>query len=152
MQLVPTRSRQKISHLLSYPIGAERISIALASVPQYAELVLHFQEDWYDRLRFPRYPYLMVDYSRDATSWNSRDAAGVNLLSTWNITVKPVRRETRHKIQQHMLNTALGQTVEWFTDRATLVLPGSERLLFFYDEDTEEFSEERESRLEPERN
>ena len=49
MDLIPTRSKGKISQLLSYPIGAERVSSALASVPQYKELVLHFQGDWFDR-------------------------------------------------------------------------------------------------------
>ena len=43
--IIPTRFKAKISHELSFPIGAEKISIALASVPQLAQLVLHFNSD-----------------------------------------------------------------------------------------------------------
>jgi hypothetical protein len=31
--VIPTASRVKISQKLSYPVGAERVSVALASVP-----------------------------------------------------------------------------------------------------------------------
>jgi hypothetical protein len=40
--VIPTLSRVKIARSLSYPIGAEAISVALASVPQLAELKLIF--------------------------------------------------------------------------------------------------------------
>ena len=36
-QIIPTRTRRKIPHELSYPIGAERISVALAETPQQME-------------------------------------------------------------------------------------------------------------------
>ena len=40
--MIPTRSKAKISHLLSFPIGAERISKAFAGTPRIAKLFLHF--------------------------------------------------------------------------------------------------------------
>jgi hypothetical protein len=39
---IPTLSKAKISHHLSYPVGATAISLALASAAQLPELKLHF--------------------------------------------------------------------------------------------------------------
>ena len=147
--IIPTRSKAKISHELSYPIGAERISVALASVAQLPALVLHFRGDWYDRLRFGRYPYLRVVYSRIPKPINPESASGIPLFNEWEIIVKPVRRSSRHKIQQHMLTAALPQVEEWLRQRADLMQPGNDILTFFYDEDSDIFSEERETRLQP---
>jgi hypothetical protein len=40
--IIPTLSKSKISHHLSYPVGAAAVSIALASVAQLPEVKLHF--------------------------------------------------------------------------------------------------------------
>jgi hypothetical protein len=61
--LIPTRRKAQISHLLSYPVGAGKISAALASVPQIGEIALLFVQDWYDRDHFKRHPYLSVRYT-----------------------------------------------------------------------------------------
>ena len=147
--IIPTRSKAKISHELSYPIGAERISSALAGVAQLPELVLHFRGDWYDRLRFGRYPYLRVVYSRTPKPVNPESASGVPLFNEWEIIVKPIRRSSRHKIQQHILGVALPQVEQWLQKRTALERPGSDILTLFYDEDSGTFSEEQETRLEP---
>lgn len=39
---IPTLSKAKISHMLSYPIGARDVSTALSSAVQLPELKLHF--------------------------------------------------------------------------------------------------------------
>ena len=146
--IIPTRSKGRISHELSFPLGAERLSAALASVPQLSDLVLHFQSDWYDRLRFARYPYLSVAYARKSRTVNPV-ASGIPLFNVWEIMVKPVRRSSRHTIQQHLLTVALPQVEQWLQRRRGLAQPGTDRLTFFYDEDSEIFSEESETHLEP---
>ncbi len=91
----------------------------------------------------------MVAFSDVYKAWNPTNASGTSLFNKWLITVKPVRRGSRHKVQQHMLSTALPQAAAWLAERAELALRGRERLIFFYGEDTEEFSQEGEAKLEP---
>jgi hypothetical protein len=40
--VIPTLSKKKIGRHLSYPVGAEQVSAALADTPQFAKLGLHF--------------------------------------------------------------------------------------------------------------
>lgn len=42
MDLIPTRSKEKLPKGFSYPVGAEILSSALNSVPQYDEMELQF--------------------------------------------------------------------------------------------------------------
>jgi hypothetical protein len=69
---IPTLSRTRLGRNFSYPIGAERISSALASVPHVADLKLQFYF-WSDqRLRWGHYEFLRVEYLnnvRPAEEW-----------------------------------------------------------------------------------
>ena len=61
--VIPTLSKAKISRYLSYPIGAEHISEALASVPQFAELkLLFYSSKFHTPLRRGDYEFLRVEY------------------------------------------------------------------------------------------
>ena len=60
--VIPTASRARISHKLSYPVGAERISAVLASVPQLAELRVRFYSGFDIQLRSGHYEFLRVEY------------------------------------------------------------------------------------------
>ena len=64
---IPTLSKAKISHLLSYPVGAGAVSTALASVAHLAELKLHFYFQFDNALRRGHYEFLRVEYLNDAT-------------------------------------------------------------------------------------
>jgi hypothetical protein len=65
--MIPTASRAKISHKLSYPFGAERVSVVLASVPQHAEVRLHFYSGFDIQLPRPiRVPSCGVSKQRTA--------------------------------------------------------------------------------------
>jgi hypothetical protein len=54
-QIIPTRLKAKISHELSFPIGAEKLSSALLGVPQFMKLSLHFKGDRWRLVRFRRF-------------------------------------------------------------------------------------------------
>jgi hypothetical protein len=145
--LVPTTRKSRISHLLSWPIGAEKLSLALASVPQLRLLSLEFVQDWYDRMHFPRYPVLSTVYLHNEVPFKS--VTGESVSTEWLVRVHPVGRQFRHRIQEHILAEELPVAAKWFRERATLCLLGMDRLVFFYEEETDTFSAERETRLQP---
>jgi hypothetical protein len=137
--IIPTRTKAKVSHELSFPIGAERISMALASVMQLPQLVLHFRSDRWNQVRFGHYPFLSVTYSGKEWTNNPVDSSGIPLFNRWEIEVNPVPRILRHRIQQYILDSALPQIRQWLDQRADLAHEGSDTLDFFFDEEKEEF-------------
>jgi hypothetical protein len=142
--LIPTRCRAKIAQYLSYPVGAEQISEALACVPQFAKLGLHFS--FFARnleARRGHYEFLEVEYSKPPY-----DVPG----SGWDIRVLPVPRILRHLIHQYAVETALPQIAQWLVERADLEQCGSDSLVFSYDEKSEEFIPRRVKKLEPLKN
>jgi hypothetical protein len=64
--IIPTLSRAKISHHLSYPIGAAAVSTALTSVAQLPDLKLHFYFGFDHALRSGHYEFLRVEYLNNA--------------------------------------------------------------------------------------
>jgi len=65
--IIPTLSRTKISRNLSFPIGAEHISLALASTAQLSEIKLHFYSSKFNiGLRSGQYEFLRVEYLNNA--------------------------------------------------------------------------------------
>lgn len=53
MELIKTRSKEKLPKGFSYPIGAEQISLALQKAPQYSEINLMF--NWKDTFLASKY-------------------------------------------------------------------------------------------------
>lgn len=147
--VIPTARKSRISHLLSWPIGAERLSLALASVPQLRLLSLQFVQNWYDKMHFPRYPVLSTFYLHNEITFKS--VTGQTVSTEWLIHVHPVRRQFRHRIQEYMLAEGLPIAARWFEERSDLCLRGYDKLVFFYEEETDTFSIERETRLQPSR-
>jgi hypothetical protein len=148
--IIPTRGKGKISHLLSFPIGAKQISIALASSRQLPYLELYFYPEFFNSVRdSSRYLILRVMYSRSAKP------AVVDLLSDfpfrsgWQIGVHPVPRVFRNRIRQYIFDSALPEVNRWLNERAHLVQEGSDILRFYYDEKKEEFVVEHETHLQP---
>src|SRR5947208_8762435 len=91
--VIPTASRVKISQKLSYPVGAERVSVALASVPQLAELKLHFYSGFDVQLRSGHYEFLRVEYlnsARPSEEWPISSLYKRAEQSRWEIVVQPV--------------------------------------------------------------
>jgi hypothetical protein len=150
--VIPTLSRAKISHDLSYPIGAERISIALASVPQLPELKLHFL--WKHLVRRFHMPmeFLRVEYLNDiapAAEYPIFDFWARPEQGHWEIIVQPVPRTLRHRVNQYIADSALRQIADWLVERDQLDQRGSDILAFFFDESSEEFATHQLTRLEP---
>jgi hypothetical protein len=135
--VIPTLSRVKIARNLSYPIGAEAISTALASVEQLTELkVLFYSSKFYSPLRRSDYEFLRVEYLNNARSgekWPVANLYGRPPQSRWEIAVQPVPRILRHQIAQYILDFALPQMRQWLIERAQLLQQGSDLLAFFYD-------------------
>jgi hypothetical protein len=150
--IVPTASKAKISHHLSYPVGAEAVSLALASAVQLPELKLRFYSRYDLWLRSGHYEFLRVEYLN-----NARPAQEFPILwlhgrppqYRWEIVVQPVPRLVRHRIKQYILESALREISGWLFDRAKLAQQGSDILAFFYDEKVEEFQTRPLTRLEP---
>jgi hypothetical protein len=150
--IIPTLSRAKISHHLSYPIGAAAVSMALASVVQLSELKLHFYF-WSDLwLRSGHYEFLRVEYLNNATpaeEWPIPQLHKRPPQYRWEIVVQPVPRVNRHRINKYILESALLRVGSWLSERAGLSQRGSDVLTFFYDEKAEEFESRPLTRLEP---
>jgi len=149
---IPTASKAKVSHHLSYPIGAEAVSLALASAAQCQSLKLHFYL-WSDLwLRSGNYEFLRVEYLNNATPAEEFPILRLHKRPPqyrWEIVVQPVPRLVRHRIKQYILEAALPEIASWLFDRAELAQQGSDILTFFYDEKVEEFRMRPLTRLEP---
>jgi len=151
--IIPTRYKAKISHDLSFPVGAEKISKALSDTPQIRELILHFNSDRWHQVAYKRYACIGVMHSsrRAAMADMHLDAAGVPLFSEWEIDVHPVPRICRHRIQRYIVDHALTEMRDWLRKRAEIPLLGEESLKFFFDEERDEFSSEVNEQLHPQR-
>lgn len=154
--IIPTLSKTRISHYLSYPIGAEQVSTALASTPQLLELKLHFFYSCFDRgLREGHYEFLRAEYLNETTpaeKWTAYNLYPRPPQYRWEIVVQPVPRVLRHCIKQFILDSALPQIAHWLIERANLAQQGNDILAFFYDEKAEEFIPQELTHLEPLRN
>jgi hypothetical protein len=153
---IPTIFRAKISHDLSYPIGAKDISTALAKAVQLPELKLHFYAGFDPGgLRTRRCEFLRAEYlnqARPSMEWPILDLYGRPPQSKWEIVVRPVPRVLRHQIKQYVLETALPRIAHWLGERHHLAQRGNDILAFFYDDKTEEFTPQTLTHLEPLRN
>jgi hypothetical protein len=153
--IILTLSRTKISRNLSYPVGAEQISLALASTAQLPEIKLHFYSSKFTiGLRRGHFEFLRVEYlnnARPAEKWPVTSLFGRPVQSRWEIVVQPVPRTLRHRIKQYIIKSALSQIANWLGERKSLDQQGSDVLAFFYDEKSEEFIPLQLTHLEPSR-
>jgi hypothetical protein len=107
--IIPTLSRAKISHHLSYPVGAAAVSMALASAKQLPDVKLHFYF-WSDLwLRNGHYEFFRVEYLNNATpaeEWPISSLFKRPPQYCWEIVVQPVPRVNRHRINEYILESA----------------------------------------------
>ena len=142
----------KISQRLSYPVGAERVSVALASVPQLAELKLHFYSGFDVQLRSGHYEFMRVEYLNHARPSKERPISSLYKRAEqgrWRIVVQPVPRTLRHRVKQYIVDSALTQVAQWLIQRKESAERGNDILAFFYDEKGEDFIPRHLTRLEP---
>ena len=150
--IIPTLSRAKISHHLSYPIGAKHISLALGSTAQLPMLKLHFYSGFDIGLRSRHYEFLRAEYLNKTTpseKWPISSLYKRPPQYRWEIVVQPVPRVLRHRIKQYIIGSALAQIAHWLTERTQLAQRGNDILAFFYDEKADEFVTRPLTNLEP---
>ncbi len=150
--VIPTVSKAKISHDLSYPVGAEAISKALDGIPQISLLRLHFHY-WSDfSLRRGKYEFLRVEYLSNVTPPEHYPVSPLYQRPPqyqWEILVQPVPRAHRHQIKTYIMDSALAEIKEWLAQRVDFVQNGSDILAFFYDEKLGKFETYQIAHLEP---
>lgn len=141
LYVIPTASKAKISHLLSYPIGADAITQTLEGATQMPLLRIQFYH-WSDHhLREGKYEFLRVEYLNGPSPVAPYP---IHLYRRppqyrWEVVVQPVPRVWRHKIKTYILETAFVEMREWLLAREQLAQPGNDVLAFFFDEKKEEF-------------
>lgn len=150
--IISTLSKAKISHHLSYPIGAKHISLALAGTPQLSMLKLHFYSGLGIGLQRGQYEFLRAEYLNQAIpskEWPISTLYKRPPQYRWEIVVQPVPRTLRHRIRQYISDSALPQVAQWLIARAQLVQRGNDILAFFYDDKADELIARQLSHLEP---
>lgn len=148
--IIPTLSRAMISRNLSYPIGAEQLSAALAATSQLPDLKLHFSL----ASTLACEAAIMSSSELNTRQYPQRSGPISSLYKRppqyrWEIVVQPVPRILRHRIKQYIVESALPQIALWLVERAQLEHRGNEILAFFYNEKTDEFIAPQLTHLEP---
>jgi hypothetical protein len=150
--LIPTGFKSKLPHTLSFPIGAEAISLALKDVPQFRKFTLDFW--FYSQIR-PNvdrtYLVFEIAYRRVAKSIFIRrdDLESGRFDTTWSIKVRPVSRVRRHLIQTKLEEESLPLAKKWLLENADRDEMGGLALSFTFNEDTEQLVATKTSSLEP---
>lgn len=120
-RIIPTRNKNRVPRALSYPIGAEAISKALADVPQFDELSLEFRF-WNRPARlygtatpYPAtsYPVLEAQYHGPLRYLSATPRTEDYHFPRWTISVDAVPRSLRHQIQGMIVNVALPSVKSW---------------------------------------
>jgi hypothetical protein len=148
--VIPTRTKSKIAHTLSWPVGTEQISRAIASASQLNELVLHFRDGFREeeKRRCGIYRPISVSYMANPKA-SASSVDGIPLFNRWEIHVGPVPRTLRHKAQEFLKSSALPAIQDWLNGRSNLEMEGAEHLTFFYDDKKEQFYSVTDERLIP---
>jgi hypothetical protein len=136
--IIPTRFKSKLPQRLSFPIGAETLSEALSSVPQFKKLTVTFF--YYAKANdFPKesvkFSVIEVKFRNLKPDQNSsKDFIEQGFYEeTWEITVKPVPRELKFKIKQHLVAEGLPKIKDWLSmERPESWLEGRKNLEVIY--------------------
>jgi len=150
--LIPTRYKRKLPNTLSYPLGAEALSIAFAGVPQFSDLGVTFS--FYSRLNALKstiYQVINIHYSRSAMDLTTGKTALEYgwLEKKWEITVGAVPRDRRYFIKGLLEREALPLARTWLIEKGDCEEVGGLTLTFSFDEEQEILKVERDSRLSP---
>ena len=138
--MIPTQSKARLSKRLSYPLGAEAVSAALAGVPQYGLLRLTFHDRAGSAMQFQQVlntgrPYVVMQaaFSRWAIHRNASDWMIERgwYDKKWQITLYPVLREYRHAARAALLEHALPAVRRWLSQPAASGWENGHRRLEF---------------------
>lgn len=144
--LIPTRNRYKLPKTMSYPIGAESVSAALADVPQRDLLNVGFffsatflKEHKQDRsFRIFEVEFMKSEMSLSAS--NSFIERG-KYEERWELSVYPVPRQMKSIAQRLLLEKGLPHVAQWLaTERTPLWKTGRKSLTILFDQAEESIS------------
>jgi hypothetical protein len=122
--IIPTRLKSRLPGHLSYPIGAQAISNALAGLPRVEAFTITF----YDQVVWPasesarilrdQLPYHLMEVR--FTPRTKPNYGGARALieagyydEKWDLQVNPVLRELRHMANELLRNHGLPMVAEW---------------------------------------
>ena len=128
MNLIRTGLRDKLPRELAYPVGGERISDALAGVPQFEWLWIAFNHHPWPALRHGVPPPSAADFKvvlRVVFNQKSRPHQ-----NSWSLTVHAVPREFQSKARDLLVQVGLPEVRRW------LLMPRAET---WYDNSMRQF-------------
>jgi hypothetical protein len=152
--VIPTGFKSKLPQTLSYPVGAEMLSVSFEGVPQFGKLTVTFW--FYPKARpelLNRYSVLEIRYSRPAKSVHSRPEHFEDRMpkATWQIMVRPVPRARRYLIRTQLQDGVLKTARDWLEKNADREEEGGLGLILTFDEESELVLISEESHLGPSR-
>jgi hypothetical protein len=124
LHIFPTSDRSKHSKEVSYPIGAEALSLALGGLPQQDLITCSFYSGYpqYDNGK-PQFHVLHVMYRKRARSFYDGKSAFERgaFEPRWHISVFAVPRHLRGAIKVLLLEQALSDFVRpWLVEKSHL--------------------------------
>ena len=157
LHIFPTTNRSKHSKTVSYPVGAEQLSRALADVPQAGAITCSFTagSNAENRPDLDNYLVLQASYGKRPRMFHDgplSEERGV-YEAKWHICVFAVPTDMRHAVKLLLINEALPNSVRsWFLARGTYgVQTGGEAIWIRYLTETNTVSIEEHGKLDPER-
>jgi hypothetical protein len=156
LHIFPTSSRGKHSKEVSYPIGAEALSRALAGIPQHGLITCSFYAGYpqYDDGK-PQFHVIQFTYQKQARKFHDSKSAlerGV-FEPRWGIHIFAVPRHLRGVIKLLLLEQALPDVVyPWLIEKSHLTgQTGGSALILEYIRAEEVFKYTTREDLAPER-
>ena len=137
--MIPTKTKDKLTSSIAYPVGAELVTAALSSAPQIAKLELWFianrygrSEDYGSRLVFS------ARYRKDnlgLSASHSLDQCGF-YGPKWELWVYAVPRQLNSKIRVCLLEYGFEYVRDWLSSvRTDLWLSSSHECKLWYRSD-----------------
>lgn len=149
INMIPTSYKAKLSCKLSWPLGAERISKEMESVPQLASFILSFYgHDQNAVLKSKEVRVIEIEYSFAKAISESMIRLGYG-VPKWHIHIYPVPRELKSRISQ-LLEPMCSQLREWCLARSKLTgNEGREGITILHDAENDELRCEQYSSMGP---
>jgi hypothetical protein len=137
--VIPTRTKDKLRSSIAYPVGAERVTDALSSVPQIAALELWFIANRYGRSMDQENQLVFAArYKKDnlgLSASHSLDQSGF-YGPKWDVWVYAVPRQLTSKIRSCLIEHGFDYIRDWFScHRTDLWLSSSHECTLWYASD-----------------